>query len=217
MNNMKRILLLVLMFTSLMLSAQKYVDIVRFQPTSLIVNSSLLEWEHREGNKAIIVAVGLPFNRKPVKDWFNAPDSKLHTYSVAFEYRHYYAKGFYGGVRIGCQSIDWESKLKYGKADGYIFTTNLTLQPGYELIMKRFVIDFYPVGIQLGMANGKLDGYANNSSESENMYNHVKRLGDKLPNNARVKISQDRTIINAETKVFPYPWLRSGISIGYKF
>lgn len=205
------------MFTPVMLNAQKYVDIVKFQPTSTLVNSAVIEWEHREGNKAIVVAVGLPFNKKPVKDWFNAPDSKLHTYSAAFEYRYYYAKGFYGGVRVGCQTIDWESKLKYGNSDGYIFATNLTIQPGYEWVIKRFVIDFYPIGLQFGMANAKAYGYANNQSESQNMYNHVKSLGDKLPNNAKVMISQDRTIINAESKVFPYPWIRSGISIGYKF
>lgn len=224
-NIMKKSFFIILLSTISMMSyGQQYTDIVKIQPMSMIGNSLTFEWEHiepnvgRKGKKALLVSVGIPVNKAPIKDWFNAPDTKLHTYNVGVEYRYYYDNNLYYGIRAKCQTIDWSSNLRFGKTDAYIFTTNLVFKLGKEWIIKdRWVIDVCPFGFELGMVNSRINTLSINESDAETMFNYAKGLSKKLPRNAIVSMSRNGREVEGSTNVFLDLRFHSSVTFGFKF
>lgn len=218
MERMKKLLTILLIVLSFTLNAQQYVDIVKIQPLSMIANSATFEWEHIENCNALTVTIGLPINGSTKKDWFNAP-SKLHTYNIRAGYRHYTSNTlqFYIEPYVKCQTIDWDSKLKQGWTEGYLFTTNAGFSLGYQATWKHFIVDIYPIGFEIGRMNGRLDTYSKTSEDADFMEQYVSKLSNKLPNNSPVHFSRYDNKVEAVLNLKTYYWIRSGISIGYRF
>lgn len=211
------LIILLLAFTT-MVQAQRYTDIVKVQPLSMIGNSLTAEWEHIEGRNALTVTVGVPVDAATKKNWFNAP-SKLHTYNIRAGYRHYTGiqKTFYLEPYLKCQTIDWGSKLKQGWTEGYLFTTNAGISVGYQVTWKHLVLDIYPIGIEVGRMNGRLNTYSKSDADSEFMESYVRELSQRLPDGSEVNISRDAGRVEAVLNLKTYFWMRSGVSIGYRF
>ena len=215
---MKKSIVIILLAIATIAQAQRYTDIVKVQPLSLIGNSFTAEWEHIENHNAITVTIGLPVNGPSKKDWFNAP-SDLHTYNVRAGYRHYTTdkRRLYFEPYLKCQTIDWRSVLKQGFTDGYLFTTNAGVSLGYQITWKQLVIDLYPLGVEVGRLNGGLDSYSKTEADARYMTQYIADLSGKLPRNSTVHIYQDGKNVNAVLDLKTYYWLRSGFSIGYRF
>ena len=212
---MKKSIFILLLAIATTLSAQ---DIVKIQPLSLIANSLTFEWEHIEGKKALIITIGIPVNSEAKKNWFNAP-SDIHTYNIRAGLRKYTTekKRVYFEPYFKCQTIDWGSKLKQGWTEGYIFTTNAGISLGYQTTWKHLVFDFYPLGIEVGRMNGRLETYSKTDSDAEFMEAYVRDLSGKLPNNSPVHISRDAGKVEAVLNLKTYFWLRAGVSVGWRF
>lgn len=212
---MKKSIIILLLAIATTLNAQ---DIVKIQPLSLIGNSLTFEWEHIEGRNAITVTVGLPVNGPTKKDWFNAP-SDLHTYNVRTGYRHYSTDKlrFYVEPYLKCQTIDWDSKLKQGWTEGYLFTTNAGISLGYQLTFKHLVVDLYPLGFEVGRMNGRLATYSKNAEDADFMEEYAKDLSGKLPKNSPAHFSKSDNRVEAVLNLKTYYWLRSGVSVGWRF
>ena len=215
---MKTTIFLFLMVISINLQAQRYTDIVKFQPLATIANSVTFEWEHIEGRKSLIVAIGLPVDGEAKKDWFNAP-SNLHTSNIMAGLRLYATvkKRAYIQPFAKCQTIDWCSELKQGKTDGYLFTTSAGISIGYQVVFKHFIFDFYPLGLEFGRVNGDLKTYSGSRSDGDYMYSYINNFAEKLPRNPRLDISRNGNEFTADLAPTTFFWLRSGFSIGYKF
>jgi hypothetical protein len=208
---MKTLLFFVLFFVTLSLTAQDY---VKFHPQKILYNSAVIEWEHREVNKSIIIKVGLPMNGEAKHNWFNAP-STLHTYSCEFGYRQYYNK-LYAEASVASRTYDWKTVQNIGITDGYLYTTNLGLKAGYQVNWKRIVFDFY-AGVELGRCNGRTESFSASLAEADAMYGYISELSKKLPARANVTINRYSKIVESNAPGFGYVKFVGGVAIGLRW
>lgn len=215
---MKKLLVVLLVFISFTSVGQRYIDVVEFIPLNLIKNSVSFRWKHIEDKKAILVTVGIPMNNTPIKNWFEAPESKLHTYNLSGEYRCYFKEKMYYGVKIGWETMHGTSELQYGKADGYLHKSYMNLGMGYQMMIgKRIMIDIIPAALQLSLTNGRIETHSNDVYSTNEMFKYVTNMSEKLPNSANIEITRNGNTINGFTNVFFHPRIVSEISIGFKF
>ena len=100
-------------------------------------------------------------------------------------------------------------------------TLNFGLQWGVQfMIAKRVAVDFYFLGIEAGLANVTATVKSTDAKSIDEVYNGVKDNIDQLPSFLRNKITASKTgneQVDVKGSSIPYPWLRSGISIGIAF
>lgn len=216
-------------------------NVVKFLPVNLAFNSLSFEYERKLNEKnSFILGVGLP-TPKTFADKYNlgSADNKISndefsTMAIRVAYRHYTGhhlqpKGFYIAPYLKYQKFNF-------KADNYrtknstthynekysvdANTMNLGFQLGYQfLIAKTVAIDFYFLGLEAGLANVTATVKSSDAAMLDDVYNSVNDNIDELPSFLRDKIKATKGSGQVDVKgsSMPYPWLRSGISIGIAF
>lgn len=222
-------------------------NVIKFLPVNLIANSLSFEYERKFTPKSsFVLGVGLA-SPKPFADKYNlnnSADNKISneefgTMAIRAAYRHYAGHhirpvGFYFSPYLKYQKLSAKadnyrtvSDPQYGstsfneKFDVNINTLNFGLQWGVQfMIAKRIAVDFYFLGIEAGLANVTATVKSTDANSIDEIYNGVNDNIQQLPSFFRDKIETKKVGSN-EVDVtgtsIPYPWLRSGISIGIAF
>ncbi len=217
-------------------------NVVKFLPVNLFLNSTSFEYERKiSPRNSLILGVGLS-SPKTFADKFNLGDTKnrisddsFGSMAIRLAYRHY------TGHRIQPAGFYISPYLKYQKltasatnnrtpdsGDPYIEnydlkanTMNVGFQLGWQfLIAKTVSIDFYFFGIEAGIADVTATVKSPNPNTINDVESNVRENVDKLPSFFANKITITRNgnnQIDVKGSSMPYPWLRSGISIGIAF
>lgn len=161
-------------------------------------------------------------------------DDSFGTMAIRLAYRHYSGhskqpSGFYISPYLKYQNFDVKATNNKTPSSGspyvenYDFkgnTMSLGFQMGWQfLIAKTVSIDFYFLGIEAGLANLDATVKSPDTNMLNDIYTNVKDNVSKLPSFLANKITVTQTTNQVEIKgnAMPYPWLRSGISIGIAF
>jgi hypothetical protein len=112
--------------------------------------------------------------------------------------------------------------LYKGDVDVNFNTVNIGFQLGAQfLIAKRVSVDFYFLGLEGGLLNGKATAISDQIAEADNLKADIEDAISDLPsmiaNKLTVTQSPDKKQINVNANSAPYPWYRGGISIGIAF
>ena len=218
---------------------------IKFLPVNLALNNLSFEYERKFSPKSsFIFGLGIA-KPKPFADKFgmNDIDNKItndefSTMSVRAAYRHYAGNkprpyGFYFSPYLKYQKIkvtadnyrrnqDFTPAVYYNENYDVNGTTlNLGIQWGVQFLIAKFVcVDFYFLGIEAGLANITATVKSNDAKSIDVIYNGVNDNLDQLPSFLRDKIKTEKIGTNqveVSGSSIPYPWLRSGISIGIAF
>jgi hypothetical protein len=226
---MKRLIVLLLIIIGFTASSQ---HIVKYLPENLYVNSGTFEWEMHEGRNSLIIGVGVPLNRSIIGRLGVHPnDFKVANFSsesVRAAYRHYTSRtgeyGMYIEPYFKCQTV--KTNVEFHDPDNtmlkaYLYTTNVGFQLGYQWVFKSgFVIDLYFIGLEAGRGNGRIHSISRDNQYAIKTEKYIWDNADKyLPGYIKKKLSTsvDGRYVDAELKSFVYPWMRTGVSIGFKF
>lgn len=214
---------------AILASAQEYSNVIKFLPTNLYFNQATFEWEQNKGQNSLILDVGIPINRS-VYDRFGLDHNgvsfdKLGTNAVRVAFRHYTSQihkyGLYGEVSIKEETMGGTFITKnpsVGKIDGYLYSTNLGIQLGYQWhIQKHWVIDLYFFGLEGGRVNGRAQSIAPTSADAIYIYNDIQRLVNKLPRYVQRNYHEYiyKNNVSAELHSTLYPAPRIGASVGF--
>lgn len=222
-------------------------NVVKFLPVNLAFNSASFEYERKFSPKSsFIIGVGLA-SPKPFAEKFNLgsednviKNDAFGTMAVRAAYRHYAGHrdqpvGFYFSPYLKYQKFTTNADnrrtiteenppttTQYDeKYDVKGNTLNFGIQWGVQfLIAKRLCIDFYFLGIEAGLANVTATVKSPNVIMIDEVEKGVRENIDKLPSFLASKIEVTRNgsdQVDVVGKSMPYPWLRSGISIGIAF
>ena len=84
------------------------------------------------------------------------------------------------------------------------------------MIAKRVTLDFYFLGIEGGMVNGNVNAKVNPSDNIPDMRKEIDDAIDDLPSffSDKLTVTNTSDAVNVKASSIPFPWLRSGISIG---
>jgi len=226
---------------------QKRKNVFKFLPVNLAFNSLSFEYERKFSPKSsFILGVGLA-SPKSFADKYNlntSPDNviskdEFSTMSVRAAYRHYAGHhvrpvGFYFSPYLKYQKISANADNyttvtdpQFGstsfseKFDIGINTLNFGLQWGVQFMLaKRVAVDFYFLGIEAGIANITAIVKSDEAKSIDVIYNGVNDNIQQLPSFLRDKIKATKVgsnEVDVKGNSIPYPWLRSGISIGIAF
>lgn len=220
-------------------------NVLKFLPENLIFNSLSFEYERKFSPKSsFILGVGLA-SPKSFAEKFNLSSAdnqiskdEFSTMSVRVAYRHY------SGHHIRPVGFYFSPYLKYQKfsatADNYrrnsdvnppVYynetydvngnTLNIGLQSGVQfLIAKRVCIDIYLFGFEAGLANVTATVKSSDVKMMDKVESGVRDNVNQLPSYLAKKITITRNgtdQIDLKGSSIPYPWLRSGISMGIAF
>jgi len=188
-----------------------------------------------------VLGVGIP-GSKPFPKWYNLDnpddnisDDLMSSMFIRLDYRRYRGnhrqpKGFYSAPYLKYQKINASATNMVTPDQGSSYTEkietnissfNLGYQMGYQwLIAKRVSIDFYFFGFELGLANVDATVTSPNGQEIDEIYDNVVDNISQLPPYLANKITvskqgSNQVVVNGSA--LPYPWFRSGISIGIAF
>ncbi|MCK9411294.1 MAG: hypothetical protein M0Q53_03270 [Prolixibacteraceae bacterium] len=160
--------------------------------------------------------------------------------SVRAAYRHYAGHhvrpvGFYFSPYLKYQKIAAKANNHRTITEGFPAVTtqydekydvkgntlNFGIQWGVQfLIAKRLCIDFYFLGIEGGLADVTAIVKSPNTIMIDKVESGVRENVDKLPSflSSKIKVTRNGSDqVDVSGKSMPYPWLRSGISIGLAF
>lgn len=222
-------------------------NVIKFLPINLLANSLAFEYERKFSPKSSFsLGVGFA-TPKPFADKYNlntSPDNviskeEFSTMSIRAAYRHYAGHhirpvGFYFSPYLKYQKISANADNlrtvtdpQYGstkfneKFDVNINTLNFGLQWGVQFMLaKRVAVDFYFLGIEAGLANVTATVKSSEAKSIDVIYNGVNDNIKNLPSFLRDKIETKKVgsnEVDVTGSSIPYPWLRSGISIGIAF
>jgi hypothetical protein len=222
-------------------------NVVKFLPVNLAFNSVAYEYERKFSPKSsFIIGVGLA-SPKPFAEKFNmsATDNVITndafgTMAVRAAYRHYAGHhgrpvGFYFSPYLKYQKFTANADNHRTVTEGNPPTTlqfdekydvsgnsmNFGIQWGVQfLIAKIICIDFYFLGIEAGLANVTATVKSPEVKMIDKVENGVRDNIDQLPSYLANKIKVTRNgsdQVDVTGSSIPYPWLRSGISIGIAF
>ncbi len=215
---------------------------VKFLPVSLAFNSVAFEYERKLSQRnSLLLGIGIPAT-KSFPGFYNLgnpdndiTDDELGIFSLRLAYRHYskehlQPRGFYSSPYFKYQKITAaatilakdDNGISYSeKLDFNAKTYSLGLQLGYQwLIAKRVSIDWYFLGFEMGLGNIDASVTSPNGAEIDNIYNDVLDAVNGMPSiwQDRITVSKQGTNqVVVKGSSLPYPWLRSGISIGIAF
>lgn len=222
-------------------------NVFKFLPVNLAFNSLSFEYERKFSPKSSFTfGLGIA-SPKPFADKFgiNSADNKItndafSTMAIRVAYRHY------AGHKARPFGFYFSPYLKYQKfaanADNHRTTTqgnppvttqydekydingntlNFGLQSGVQFLIAKIVcVDFYFMGIEAGLANVTATVKSPNVVMMDEVEKGVRDNVDKLPPFLASKIKVTRNgsdQVDVKGSSIPYPWLRSGISIGIAF
>jgi len=215
---------------------------LKFLPVNLAFNSISFEYERKiNQRRSLVLGVGFP-SSKAFPKWYNfdspednISDDLLSTMFIRLDLRKYHGdhhqiKGFYGSPYLKYQTINASATNMVNPDQGASYTENieaninsfnLGYQMGYQwLIAKRVTIDFYFLGFELGIANVDATVTSPNGQEIDEIYENVQDQINELPPFLSDKITvskQGNNQVVVKGSTLPYPWLRSGLSIGIAF
>lgn len=217
-------------------------NVVKFLPVNLLFNSASFEYERKiSPRNSFTFGIGLP-TPKAFADKFNLSTSEnkisndeFSSLAIRAAYRHYTGhriqpSGFYISPYLKYQKLTASATNNKTPDTGTPYvenydvkanTMNVGFQMGWQfLIAKTVSIDFYFFGIEAGMANVTATVKSPNPNTIDAVETNVKDNVDKLPSFFANKITVKRNgnnQVDVKGSSMPYPWLRSGISIGIAF
>jgi len=229
---MKKILLIILLLISNSIFAQDNNWVARFSPQDLYFNQINIGVEFNQSKNSIIVDIGIPWNRQYYNKFNinhrNFSFDKLSSDVVRIAYRNYtsnnkkfgfYYEGYFKEQTIRSKFITQNPYV--GVLNAYVYTTNLGAQLGYQFIMwHRVLADLYFFGIEAGRANGRVIGESNTTQQAIYLYNIIENsVNNNIPRYARKNFHEYIYGIHTAGELHStiYPWIRSGISIVYRF
>jgi hypothetical protein len=217
-------------------------NVLKFLPENLVFNSTSFEYERKvNGKNSIVFGFGIP-TPTTFAGKFDMNDSEnritnesFSTLAFRFAYRHYTGHriqpaGFYISPYAKYQNLV-ASAVNYKTPDtgssyveNYDFkanTVNLGLQFGVQfLIAKRLSIDFYFLGIEAGLANIDVSINSPDTGKLDIIVSDVNDQIKDLPAPFDKKVTATKNgfdQISVKGQSIPYPWFRSGVSIGIAF
>jgi hypothetical protein len=246
---MKRLLLIIALITNVFVgfgqeqeqdSITFRKNVVKFLPMDLPFQSISFEYERMiDPNNSLTFGFGIPIqgqmiSKSLINNNSDITKAAFSTFHLRAAYRYYYGdkmlpKGLYIEPYLKYQQINGEatyegtnaqnSKYK-GDLTGQINTFNLGIQLGVQfLISKRVTLDLYFLGLEGGLANGKMITISNNNNDAGLIEADFKKTISDLPffikNWLTVTKSNNQVIV--EAKKLQYPWYRGGLSIGIAF
>ena len=228
---MRKILFLLLFILTINVNAQESSNVVKWSPASLYFNSALFQWEQHVGKNGLILDIGIPINTS-ISGRFGITSNTVASSKVGLEtvqvgYRFYISKqpiyGTYLEPYFKTQTLRGTivCNNNLGTVNAYLYTNNFGLQLGKQwLFGKHFVLDFYPIGLELGRVNGSAISKSDTEDKAiiiENSFNtDVKSY---LPKYVRSNyyVGRYQTEVSAQLHSSWYPSFRTGFMIGYKF
>ncbi|MCX6238596.1 MAG: hypothetical protein NTY07_13720 [Bacteroidia bacterium] len=215
-------------------------NVLKFLPMDIPFQSVSFEYERMIGPKnSLTLGVGFPIqgqiiSKNAINDNSKLKKAEFSTMHIRAAYRYYYGyqilpKGFYIEPYLKYQQIKGnanyeginnQKNIYKGDITGSINTFNLGVQFGVQfLITKRVTLDLYFLGLEGGLANGKITSTSKNNADADNIEADFKDAVAGLPffieNWLTVKKANNQVFINASK--LQYPWYRGGISIGIAF
>ena len=220
-------------------------NVVKFLPFTLPFNSLSFEYERMINAKnSLILDLGFPDKKSIMGKFGIATNSDLKSAEIGSSlvrgaYRHYtgkqnFPKGFYiepylkyqhftGDARV--EGVDDFGVTYAGTSEIKLHTLNMGCQLGIQfLIAKRVSLDFYFLGFEGGLLNGKITTVppTNTGFDQEILTilrDQIQQVVDGAPSMIKNKITVSQTNTSVDVKVSnaPYPWFRSGLSIGFAF
>jgi hypothetical protein len=226
---------------------REHKNVVKFLPVNLAFNSVAFEYERKFSPKSsFTIGVGLA-SPKPFAEKFNMSTNEnvirndaFGTMTVRAAYRHYAGRkarpfGFYFSPYLKYQNFTANADNHRTVTEGYPPVTtqydekydihgntlNFGLQSGVQFLIAKIVcVDFYFMGIEAGLANVTATVKSPNLVMIDEVESNVRDNVDKLPPFLANKIKVTRNgsdQVDVKGSSIPYPWLRSGISIGIAF
>ncbi|MCK9640354.1 MAG: hypothetical protein M0R39_10655 [Prolixibacteraceae bacterium] len=226
---------------------QKRKNVVKFLPENLIFNSLSFEYERKFSPKSsFILGLGLESPKSFANKFgMDNPDNKItndafSTMAIRAAYRHYAGHhvrpvGFYFSPYLKYQKFKAKADNHRTITEGYPPVTtqydekydvngntlNFGIQWGVQfMIAKRLTVDFYFLGIEAGLADVTATVKSPNVIMIDKVESGVRDNVDKLPSflSSKIKVTRSGSDqVDVSGKSMPYPWLRSGISIGLAF
>lgn len=215
-------------------------NVLKFLPVNVPFQSVSFEYERMiDPKNSLTLGVGIPIQgqiiSKNVLDGnSNLKKMEFSTMHIRAAYRYYYGysllpKGFYIepflkyqqiNINGNYRGINVQNSIYKGDISGNINTFNLGVQLGVQfLIAKRITLDLYFLGLEGGLANGRVTSTSKTSADAGNIETDFKDAIDGLPffikNWLTVKKVNNQVFIDANK--LQYPWYRGGISIGIAF
>lgn len=220
-------------------------NVLKFLPVNLALNNLSFEYERKFSPKSsFILGLGIA-KPKPFAEKFgiNSNDNKISndefsTMSVRAAYRHYAGHkprpfGFYFSPYLKYQKItaSADNYRKNNDVSPAVFynenydingtTLNFGLQWGVQfLIAKIICVDFYFLGLEAGLANLSATVTSKDVGMIDKVESGIRENIDQLPSMFSSKITVTRKgsdQLDVKGSSMPYPWIRSGISIGIAF
>ena len=219
--------------------------VFKFLPVNLPFESYSFEIERMINAKnAFTLGFGIPTNKSIMGKYgmdasSELKEAKIGTMHIRAAYRHYAGKsmlpkGFYIEPYLKYQKINANVQATFTKDEPglppvtytadittpKLNTLNLGFQMGVQfLIAKRVTLDWYFLGLEAGMLSGSLNARVNPSDNIPDMKTEIENSINDLPGFLRKKLEVTSTndAVNVKASSVPYPWLRSGISIGIAF
>ena len=220
-------------------------NVIKFLPVNLLANSLSFEYERKFSPKSsFILGVGFSSPKEFAKKFnLSTTDNTITqdefgVMSIRAAYRHYAGHhirpvGFYFSPYLKYQkfSANADNKRKNFDVTPNVYynesydvsgsTLNFGLQWGVQfMIAKRVAVDFYFLGIEAGLADVKATVRSDDANSIDVVYNGVEENINKLPSFFRDKVKATKVgsnEVDVKGSSIPYPWLRSGISIGIAF
>lgn len=220
-------------------------NVIKFLPVNVPFQSLSFEFERMiNSNNSVTLGIGLP-NQKSIIGKYgitNENDLKsaeIGTMHIRAAYRHYTGKrmlpkGFYIEPYLKYQKINATAQATFTKdvqnSTPVTYTSDITtpklttLNVGFQmgvqfLIAKRISLDLYFLGLEAGMLSGNLNAKVNPKDNISDMKTEIEKSINDLPGflSKKLEVTSTNDAVNVKASSIPYPWLRSGISIGIAF
>lgn len=219
--------------------------VFKFLPVNLPFESLSFEIERMINAKnAFTLGFGIPTNNSIIGKYgmdatSDVKEAKIGTMHIRAAYRHYAGKsmlpkGFYIEPYLKYQKINANVQGTFTNEESgsapvtytadittpKLNTLNVGFQMGVQfLIAKRVTLDWYFLGLEAGMLSGSVNAKVNPTGNIPDMEKEIKNSIADLPGFLRDKLEVTSTsdAVNVKASSVPYPWLRSGISIGIAF
>ncbi len=218
--------------------------VVKFLPVNYVFGSYSFEIERMINAKnAFTLGFGIPTNQSIIGKYGIEPSSdleevKIGTMHIRAAFRHYAGKkrlprGFYIEPYLKYQKINANVKAEFtaeeqGQEITYsadittpnLSSVNLGFQMGVQfLIAKRVSLDLYFLGIEAGMLSGNVNAKVDPTENIPDMTAELQDVINELPGflSDKLEVTSTEDAVNVKASSVPFPWLRSGISIGFAF